>query len=85
MELLRVLLPSAKPWSEKKHFAMVIVVGVSIFPGSLVLRVVRITTYTLDGHGGGVNISGFSRSESSKDYDLYFGWSDEKMYCSELS
>jgi hypothetical protein len=39
MELWRVLLPSVEPWSEKKHFVLVILVGVSIFLVSVILRV----------------------------------------------
>ena len=39
MELLRVLLPSVKDWSETKHFTLVMVVGVSIFLVSVILRV----------------------------------------------
>ena len=31
MELLRILVSSAKDWSEIKHFALVMVVGVSLF------------------------------------------------------
>jgi hypothetical protein len=31
MELLRVSLPGAKSWSEKKHFVLVILTGLSIF------------------------------------------------------
>jgi hypothetical protein len=39
MELLRVSLPSAKSWSEKKHFGLVVLVGLSIFLISIILRV----------------------------------------------
>ena len=38
MEVLRVSLPSAKGWSEKKHFSLVIVVGLSLFLISVILR-----------------------------------------------
>ena len=39
MELLRVSLPSAKRMSEKKHFGLVILVGLSLFLISVILRV----------------------------------------------
>jgi hypothetical protein len=39
MELWRVLLPSVEPWSEQKHFVLVILVGVAIFLVSVILRV----------------------------------------------
>ncbi len=39
MELLRVSLPSAKSWSEKKHFVLVILVGLSLFLISVIVRV----------------------------------------------
>ena len=39
MELLRVSLPSAKSRSEKKHFVLVILVGLSLFLISVIVRV----------------------------------------------
>ena len=39
MELLSVLLPSARSLSEKKHFGLVILVGLSLFLISVIVRV----------------------------------------------
>ena len=39
MEVLHLSLPAAKSWSEKKHFGLVILVGLSIFLVSVILRV----------------------------------------------
>ncbi len=39
MELLHLSLSSAKSWSDKKHFGLVILVGLSIFLISVILRV----------------------------------------------
>jgi hypothetical protein len=39
MELLRLSLPSARSLSEKKHFGLVVLVGLSIFLISVILRV----------------------------------------------
>ncbi len=38
-ELLRVGLPTAKRWSEKKHFAVVVIMWLSLFFISVILRV----------------------------------------------
>ena len=38
VELLRISFPSAKSWSEKKHFGLVISVGLSLYLISVILR-----------------------------------------------
>ena len=45
MELLRVLLPSARGWSDKQHFVGVTFVGLAIFLVSVILRVTWKASY----------------------------------------